>query len=197
MKSLVKLSFLVAVLCISVSAAARDRDFSLSFSNVSNKSLKFSISNSTNVSLYFYDDSNSELFSEEIKKSSSLEKSYNLNKLASGDYFLVAESEGRLEKYKITVKDSQVTVDEAPISAVSKPEYSINKNIVKLKMSDVVGNVKVTIFDTANNTYYNKENIAKNGTLDLTFDLNPANAETYIISVEKGGDSFSRMISLK
>jgi hypothetical protein len=51
MKSLVKLSFLVAVLFISVSAAARDRDFSLSFSNVSNKSLKFSISNSTNVSI--------------------------------------------------------------------------------------------------------------------------------------------------
>jgi len=197
MKSLIKLSFVVGLLLISISAAAREIDFSLSFNNVNSKSLNFNISNSKNVSLYFYDDTNSELFSEEIAKSTSKEKSYNLNNLANGNYYLVAESDSRIEKYKITVKDNQVDVDKSPVSAITKPEYTINKNVVKLKMTDVVGDVKVSIFDTANNTYYSKNNIAKGGIIDLTFDLNPANPETYIINVEKDGDSFSRMISLK
>jgi hypothetical protein len=197
MKKFIKLSFLIGVLLISGSAAARDIDFSLSFNTVNNKSINFNISNSKNVSLYFYDDSKDELFSEVISKSNSVEKSYNLDKLADGNYYLVAESDNRIEKYKITVKENQVNVDKSPVSAITKPEYTINKNMVKLKMSDVVGEVKVSVYDTANNTYYSKNNLAKDGVIDLTFDLNPNNAETYIINVEKDGDSFSRMISMK
>lgn len=197
MKNFIKLSFLIGVLLISGNIAARDVDFSLSFNTVNSKSINFNISNSKNVSLYFYDDSKDELFSEVISKSNAIEKSYNLDKLANGNYYLVAESDNRIEKYKITVNEDKVTVDQAPISAITKPEYSINKNIVKLKMSDVVGDVKVSIYDTANNAYYSKSNVAKDGLIDLTFDLNPENTETYIINVEKDGDSFSRMISMK
>ena len=64
-------------------------------------------------------------------------------------------------------------------------------------MANVIGDVRVSIYDTLNNTYYSKNNVSKDGILDLTFDLNPANADTYIINVEKDGDSFSRMITLK
>ena len=197
MKKFIKLSLLIGVLLISGSAVARDVDFSLSFNTVTNKSINFNISNSKNVSLYFYDDSKDEIFSEVISKNNTAEKSYNLDKLENGDYYLVAESDNRIEKYKITVKENIVNVDKAPISAITKPEYTVTKNVVKLQMSDVVGDVKVSVYDTANNTYYSKNNVAKDGMIDLTFDLNPQNPETYIINVEKDGDSFSRMISLK
>lgn len=197
MKKFIKLSFLIGVLLISGSAAAKEVDFSLSFNSVNSKSINFNISNSKNVSLYFYDDSKDELFSEVISKSNSVEKSYNLDKLTDGNYYLVAESDSRIEKYKITVKENQVNVDKSPVSAITKPEYTINKNVVKLQMTDVIGDVKVSVYDTANNTYYSKSNVAKDGIIDLTFDLNPENPETYIINVEKDGDSFSRMISMK
>jgi hypothetical protein len=197
MKKFIKLSLLIGVLLISGSAVARDVDFSLSFNTVTNKSINFNISNSKNVSLYFYDDSKDEIFSEVISKNNTAEKSYNLDKLENGNYYLVAESDNRIEKYKITVKENKVNVDKAPISAITKPEYTVTKNVVKLQMSDVVGDVKVSVYDTANNTYYSKNNAAKDGMIDLTFDLNPQNPETYIINVEKDGDSFSRMISLK
>lgn len=197
MKKFIKLSFLIGVLLISGSAAAKEVDFSLSFNSVNSKSINFNISNSKNVSLYFYDDSKDELFSEVISKSNSVEKSYNLDKLTDGNYYLVAESDSRIEKYKITVKENKVNVDKSPVSAITKPEYTINKNVVKLQMTDVVGDVKVSVYDTANNTYYSKSNVAKDGIIDLTFDLNPENPETYIINVEKDGDSFSRMISMK
>ncbi|UQB69511.1 T9SS type A sorting domain-containing protein [Epilithonimonas zeae] len=196
MKSILKFGFLVASIFVSTSAMAKDKDFSVSIGEVTQKTLHFEVSNAKNVSLYVYNSDRNEIFSETLK-SENVEKSYNMNGMASGTYFLVAESDAKIEKYKIVVNGDQVSLEKSPISAISKPEYTINKNVVKLKMANVVGDVKVSIYDTANNTYYAKNNVAKDGLIDLTFDLNPANPETYIINVEKDGDSFSRMISLK
>lgn len=196
MNKFIKLSFLAAVTFISVNVFGKDKDFSLSIGEVKQKTVHFGISNAKNVSIYVYNADKNELFSEKIKVETA-EKSYNMSNMAAGTYFLVAESEGKIEKYKITVDENQVLVDQAPISAMTKPAYTVDKNIVKLKMNDVVGDVRVSIYDTANNTYYSNDNAVKNGMIDLTFDLNPENAETYIISVEKGDDSFSRMITLK
>ncbi len=197
MKNILRLGFLIGALLISTSAIARDNDFSVSIGEVSQKTIHFEVSNAKNVSLYVYNTDKNEIYSEKIINSNSIEKSYNMSQMASGTYFLVAESDAKIEKYKIVVNGDQVSLEKSPISAITKPEYSINRNIVKLKMDGVVGDVKVSIYDTANNTYYSKNNVAKNGLIDLTFDLNPENPETYIINVEKDGDSFSRMISLK
>ncbi|MDP9955352.1 T9SS type A sorting domain-containing protein [Epilithonimonas hungarica] len=196
MKGILKFGFLVASIFISTSMMAKDKDFSVAIGEVSQKTLHFEVSNAKNVSLYVYNSDRNEIFSETLKNDN-VEKSYNMSGIASGTYFLVAESEAKIEKYKIVVDGENVTMEKSPVSAISKPEYIINKNVVKLQMSNVIGDVKVSVFDTANNTYYSKNNVAKNGSIDLTFDLNPANPETYIINVEKDGDSFSRMISLK
>lgn len=197
MNQLMKLSLLVGLMFFSAGVMGRDKDFSVSIGEVKQKTIRFGVSNARNVSLYIYNGDKGEVFSDKIINLDSVEKSYNMSDMASGTYYLVAESDSKIEKYKITVDEKQVLIDHSPISAITKPEYTINKNIVKLKMSDVTGNVKVSISDTANNTYYNNDHVVKNGLIDLTFDLNPANTETYIINVEKDGDNFSRMFSLK
>ncbi|WP_333853767.1 hypothetical protein [Epilithonimonas sp.] len=197
MKSILKFGFLVASIFVSTSAMAKDKDFSVSIGEVSQKTVHFEVSNAKNVSLYVYDNYKGEIYSEKIINSDSIEKSYNMSEMASGTYFLVAESDAKIEKYKIVVEGDQVFLEKSPISTLSKPEYTINKNLVKLQMANVVGDVKVSIYDTANNTYYSKNNVAKDGLIALTFDLNPETADLYIINVEKDGDSFSRMISLK
>ncbi|PZU82520.1 MAG: hypothetical protein DI529_14255 [Chryseobacterium sp.] len=198
MKNIMKLSFLIGALLISTSFSAKEGVFSISLGDVTAKTLHFEVSNAQNVSLYLYDDKKGEIYSENIGNKELVEKSYDLSNLTEGNYYLVAESPIKIEKYKVTIgKGGEIIADKTPVSAINKPEFTINKNVVKLKMSNVVGDGKVSIYDTANNTYYNEENVAKNGLVDLTFDLNPANPETYIINVEKDGDSFSRMISLK
>lgn len=197
MKNFIKLSFLAAVTLISANVFGKDKGFSLSIGEVKEQTVHFEVANAKNVSLYVYNSDKGEVYSEKIINNDSVEKSYNMSSMASGTYYLVAESDSKIEKYKITVNDKKVTVDNSPISAITKPEFTINKNMVKLQMTDVVGDVRVSIYDTANNTYYSKNNVAKDGNIDLSFDLNPENPETYIINVEKDGDSFSRMISLK
>ncbi len=197
MKNFIKLSFLAAVTLISANVFGKDKGFSLYIGEVKEQTVHFEVANAKNVSLYVYNSDKGEVYSEKIINNDSVEKSYNMSSMASGTYYLVAESDSKIEKYKITVNDKKVTVDQSPISAITKPEFTINKNMVKLQMTDVVGDVRVSIYDTANNTYYSKNNVAKDGNIDLSFDLNPENPETYIINVEKDGDSFSRMISLK
>lgn len=197
MKNFIKLSFLAAVTLISANVFGKDKGFSLSIGEVKEQTVHFEVANAKNVSLYVYNSDKGEVYSEKIINNDSVEKSYNMSSMASGTYYLVAESDSKIEKYKITVNDKKVTVDNSPISAITKPEFTINKNMVKLQMTDVIGDVRVSIYDTANNTYYSKNNVAKDGNIDLSFDLNPENPETYIINVEKDGDSFSRMISLK
>lgn len=198
MKNIMKLSLLIGAFLISTSFSAKDGVFSISLGEVTAKTLHFEVSNAQNVSLYLYDDKKGEIYSENTGNREVVEKSYDLSNLTEGNYYLVAESAIKIEKYKVTIgKDGEIVADKTPVSAINKPEYTINKNVVNLKMTNVNGDVKVSIFDTANNTYYSKDSVAKNGLIDLTFDLNPENPETYIISVEKDGDSFSRMISLK
>ena len=199
MNKLIKLSFLAGFLFLSTNIIAKDKDkdFSVAIKEVTNKTVNFELSNAKNVSIYVYNGEKGEVFSEKIISNDSVEKAYNMSDMSAGTYYLVAESESKIEKYKITVDEKNVIVDQAPVSAITKPEYTINKNIVKLQMANVIGDVRVSIYDTLNNTYYSKNNVSKDGILDLTFDLNPANADTYIINVEKDGDSFSRMITLK
>ncbi|TDX87039.1 DUF3244 domain-containing protein [Epilithonimonas xixisoli] len=197
MNKLIKLSFLAGFLFLSTNILAKDKDFSVAIKEVRNKTVNFELSNAKNVSIYVYNGERGEIFSEKIISNDSVEKAYNMSDMTAGTYYLVAESESKIEKYKITVDEKNVIVDQAPVSAITKPEYTINKNIVKLQMANVIGDVRVSIYDTLNNTYYSKNNVTKDGNLDLTFDLNPANADTYIINVEKDGDSFSRMITLK
>lgn len=198
MKNIMKLSLLIGVLFISAGFSAKDKEFSISLMDVTAKTLHFEVSNAQNVSLYLYDEKKAEIYSENIGNRELVEKSYDLSNLTEGNYYLVAESAIKIEKYKVTIdRNGEIVADKTPVSAINKPEYTINKNVVKLQMSNVVGEVKVSIYDTANNTYYSENNVAKEGFVDLTFDLNPENPETYIINVEKDGDSFSRMISLK
>ena len=199
MNKLIKLSFLAGFLFLSTNILAKDKDkdFSVAIKEVTNKTVNFELSNAKNVSIYVYNGEKGEVFSLLFISNDSVEKAYNMSDMSAGTYYLVAESESKIEKYKITVDEKNVIVDQAPVSAITKPEYTINKNIVKLQMANVIGDVRVSIYDTLNNTYYSKNNVSKDGILDLTFDLNPANADTYIINVEKDGDSFSRMITLK
>ena len=199
MNKLIKLSFLAGFLFLltNILAKDKDKDFSVAIKEVTNKTVNFELSNAKNVSIYVYNGEKGEVFSVKFISNDSVEKAYNMSDMSAGTYYLVAESESKIEKYKITVDEKNVIVDQAPVSAITKPEYTINKNIVKLQMANVIGDVRVSIYDTLNNTYYSKNNVSKDGILDLTFDLNPANADTYIINVEKAGDSFSRMITLK
>ncbi len=197
MKNLLKLSFLVGFIFISASVSGKNKDFSLSILNVASKTINFEVLTSQNVSLFVYNDKDGELFSEKINKDLNVAKSYNLENFPAGTYYLVAESDYRIERYKISISNEEVLVDKTPVSEVNKPVYFINGNKVNLHLNNLDKEAKISVTDLSNNVYYSENKKGINGELNITFDLDPATSDAYVISVEKNGDSFNKIISLK
>lgn len=197
MNNLLKISLFVVFLLTSADVMSKDRDFSVSFGNVNSKTLSFEVNNAQNISLFVYNDNEGEIYSEKIGDQNFISKSYNLETLADGTYYLVAESDYKIEKYKISIQNKNLMVEKTPVSEITKPEFTINNNIVKLNMEDMEGSVNVSVQDFSDNVYYSETKFSKDGKLSLTFKLDPKTSPNYIIAVEKNGNIFSKIIALK
>ncbi|GAA5089120.1 hypothetical protein GCM10023210_13540 [Chryseobacterium ginsengisoli] len=198
MTKILKSAFLAGFLLISASLMSKDRDFSLSFGTATAKTVNFEVLNAQNISLVIYNDNYGEVFSEKLGTENSVIKSYNLDGLASGTYYLVAESDQKIEKFKIKINaDNTLEIEKTPFSEINKPEYTISGNMVKLHLSGLKNSANITVTDFSENiVYYSATKKAVNGEIDLTFDLNLKTADKYVITVEEGGNVFNKIITL-
>lgn len=197
MNTFLKSAFLVGSLFISASVMSKDKDFSLSFKTARAKTISFEVLNGQNTSLVLYNDSYGELFSENLQSESNTTKTYDLKDLNSGTYYLVAESDQKIEKYKINISNNNtLEIEKVPFSEINKPEYSISENKVKLHLSGLKNNATISVYDFSGNVYYNATKNATDGALDMTFDLNPKISDKYIISVEEMGNVFNKTVTL-
>ena len=199
MNTFLKSTFLAGFLLISASVMSKDKDFSIALGTVNAKTINFEISNAKNVSLFVYNDIDGEIFSEKLDAENVISKSYDLKELSTGTYYLVAESDGKVEKYRINInKDNVMEVEKTPVSIINKPEYSITSNFVKLHMSDVKNPVMISVTDFSDNNYYTATKQSQNGDLNVTFDLDHNTSQNYIIRVEdSNGNVFNKIISLQ
>ncbi|MFC7347241.1 hypothetical protein ACFQO9_10975 [Chryseobacterium zhengzhouense] len=198
MKKVFQSALLIGFLSISSTAMSKEKDFSLSFGKTEAETVNFELSNAKNVSVAVYNDFYGELFSETFDNSSSVNKSYNFKDLDSGIYYLVLESQQKIEKYKITVaSDKKVMIEKTPVSEVIKPEFLVDGNKVKLLLSGLKGDAKITVSDFDNTIYYSETKSSDNGELSINFDLSKKTADHYVISVEENGKIFNKVISLR
>lgn len=198
MSTLLKAVFFAGSLLFSANVMSKDRDFSLSFGNVQDKTLNFELSNARSVSVFVYNNAHDELFFENLADGDHVTKTYDFQNFTTGTYYLVAESEVKIEKYRIKISaDNVMEVEKAPVSAVHKPEYTISGHMAKLHMSDVKGTVSISVSDLSNTTYYTSSRKSEDGKVDITFDLDPKTADQYIIRVEENGNVFNKIISLR
>ena len=198
MKSLLKSILLTGSLLISGSFMSKDKDFSLSIGAITSTTLNFEVMNAENISLSIYSDKSGEVFSEKIEAANTVIKSYDLRTLEMGTYYLIAESDNKVEKYKISIDyQNKVSIDKKPVSQIKKPSYTISENSVNLVMESLQNPATVSVSDFAGNVYYNEIKNTEGGNPSLIFKLNPLIADKYIISVEEGGNIFTKIISLK
>jgi len=198
MKKVLQSVLMIGFLSISVSAMSKEKDFSLSFGKNEAETVTFEVANAKNVSVTIYSDVDGELLSEDLNSDKNVAKSYNFKDLDSGIYYLIVESDLKIEKYKINVDaDKKVLIEEKPVAEIVKPEFSVNGNKAKLHFSGLKNSVKITVSDFSDTVYYHSTKSATDGELDLTFDLNPNTADNYIITVEQGGKVFNKVINLR
>ncbi|WP_223598807.1 hypothetical protein [Chryseobacterium sp. GVT01B] len=198
MSTLLKAVFFAGTLLFSANVMSKDRDFSLSFGSIQAKTLNFELSNAKSVSVFVYNNAHDEIFSENLADGDHVMKTYDFQSFAPGTYYLVAESEIKIEKYRIKISNGNaMEVEKTPVSAVNKPQYTISGHIAKLHMSDVKGPVSISVSDLSNTNYYTSKRKYADGKVDITFDLDPKTADQYIIQVEENGNVFNKMISLR
>jgi hypothetical protein len=198
MNTFLKTGILLGFSLMSASLMSKDRDFSVSVGNITAKTVHFEVSNAKNISLFIYNDTEGELYSENLDTEGSITKSYDLQALSPGTYYLVAESESKIEKYRINIgKNNSVSMEKTPVTSISKPEFTISGHMAKLTMADVKFPVHISVSDASNTVYYTGSKTASNGAINLTFDLDPQTSDTYVIKVEQAGTVFNKIISFK
>lgn len=197
MSKLLQSTLFAGFLLISANLMSKDRDFSLSFGTATAKTVNFEILNAENISIMIYNDTFGEVFSEKLGQKNSVTKSYNLDNLSPGMYYLIAESDQKIEKFRLKINiNNTLEIEKTPFSEISKPEYTVSGNKVKLHLSGLESNATISVTDLENNIYYSAIKTAVNGEINLTFDLNLKTADKYIITVEEGDNVFNKIIAL-
>ncbi len=181
-----------------MSAMSKEKDFSLSFGKTEAETVSFEVFNAKNVSIAIYSDKYGELLFEDLNSEKSVIKSYNFKDLDSGVYYLIVESDQKIQKYKINVDaDKKPLIEKEPVSEIIKPEFLINGNMVKLHLSGLKNTARISVTDFNETIYYDATKSATNGEIELTFDFSKKTADTYIITVEENDHVFNKIISLK
>lgn len=196
MKNLLKIGFVAGFTFFSTLAFAKDNDNLVSLETVTTSTINVGLENAKNVSLYVYSENEGEIYSEEINKTV-YNKDFNFKNLASGTYYLVAESDFKVEKYKIIIKNGEVLLDKTPVEQLDKPEYNVEGNVVNLRMNNLKGKVKISVYDLSDYVYYNEVQAPEDGKLNINFDLNPEASDVYVIRVEKNGEVYKQTFYVK
>ena len=197
MKNLLKIGFVAGFTLFSTLVFAGNNDNLISLKTGASSTINIELANAKSVSLYVYNSTDSEIYSEDIKSSGKIIKAYNFKNMPSGNYYLVAESDFKVEKYKIIVFNGNVSVEKAPIEEMYKPEYNVDGNHVSLRINDLKDKVKISVYDLSDYVYYDVVQAPEDGKLNIKFDLNPEVANAYVIRIEKDGEVFKQTFFVK
>ncbi len=128
MKKILKLSFVLIVVLLAISTRATGVKHSKNVKVSAKKMVTFALKDENKATVSMYDANNKLLHTENIytlnlnplKSDNKIVKSYDLNPLADGVYYLVAESKSKVVKYEILVANETATIMSDPYSETSK-----------------------------------------------------------------------------
>lgn len=128
MKKIVKLSFVLMVVLIAMNTHATGVKVSKNEKASSKKMVTFAVNDINKANVSMYDANNKLLHTENVytlnlnplKSGSKIVKTYDLNPLADGVYYLVADSKTKTVKYEILVVNETATIMSDPLSEVNK-----------------------------------------------------------------------------
>lgn len=128
MKNILKFSLLLVVTMTSMSSYAIDGDFLLNVKKGKGNEISFSMNEIKKVNVSIYDDEKNLIFTEIAKGEKGILRTYNLDELPAGTYYLVVENELKSVKHEIIIAEEKSILTTKVISEVYKPAMK-NKNI--------------------------------------------------------------------
>jgi hypothetical protein len=197
MKKILKFSLVVAALLAVLNVSALGNDFSLDVKKGQGKKVTFVLNEVYKVELSIVDSDNKLIHSENINSKGSVNRTYDLNALPEGSYFLVAESDTKISKYEISVIGQTAILASNAFKETYKPML-VNKNgLVSLSIFNVYQDpVSIKIYNAADEVVYISSLIEEQH-ISKYFDIKNLANEEYSFVMSYSDKVFVEKISAK
>jgi hypothetical protein len=197
MIKILRFSLVVAALLTVLNVSALGNDFSLVVKKVQGKKVTFVLNEVSKVELSIFDLDNKLIHSENINSKESVNRTYDLNALPEGTYFLVAESDTKISKYEIAVIGKTAILTSNAVKETYKPML-LNKNgLVSVSIFNVYQNpVSIKVYNAADEVVYTSPLIEEQY-ISKYFDIKNVDNEEYTFVMSYADKVFVKKVSAK
>ena len=197
MKKIFKISLVMVGLISTLNANAENPKLLLDLKKANGKKVSLTLKEMKKVKLSIYDGNNDVIFNENVN-GPNLARTYDLSSLPEGDYFIKAQSDAKISKYKIEVKGKNAFLTSESFSEVLVPSFDYNLESKKVTINHLNQKdnspITIDIYDDNNDLVYTKTSSVNE--FVKTYDLNKlfSNKCTFIVNYK--GEIFEKTISL-
>ena len=197
MKKIFKISLVMVGLISTLNANAENPKLLLDLKKANGKKVSLTLKEMKKVKLSIYDGNNDLIFNENVN-GPNLARTYDLSSLPEGDYFIKAQSDAKISKYKIEVKGKNAFLTSESFSEVLVPSFDYNLESKKVTINHLNQKdnspITIDIYDDNNDLVYTKTSSVNE--FVKTYDLNKlfSNKCTFIVNYK--GEIFEKTISL-
>lgn len=194
MKNLKKFAAAMVMLA-TVATYANENDFNVKAKEGAGKAISFTMNDTQDVHVSLYSKETGEIFDETLKsKNGKVNRTYDLNALPQGTYFLESETATKVARYQITVEGAKAVVSEE-VTEIVKPVVLNNKGIVTVSINSVAAPVEIKVYDEANNEVYaekfNSAEVAKR------FDISKTGSKNFTLVMSYNDKQFVQTVAAR
>lgn len=195
MKKISKFSLMLGVTLLTMNVHAGTVDFSLDVKKEQGKKVTFAINKINKMDLSIYDAEDKLIHSEYVNSKNNTNRTYDLNALPEGIYFLEAESETKISRYEISVVGATASLSTGAISEVYKPTFYNRNGLVWVNLLNPDESpVTIKIYDNEYNEVYQSALLVGQNVTKI-FDINNFQNEAYTIVVTDNDKTFTKTFS--
>jgi len=127
MKTILKLSLALVVVMTTINTYAKDGDFLLYVKKGNEKEIRFSLNGIKKINLAVYDNQNNLIYSENALGKDGILRTYSLEELPTGTYFLELENNVKKVRYEIIVTNKVASLSNRAVTEVYKENFNNKK----------------------------------------------------------------------
>ena len=195
MKTILKFRLVLAVVLTAVGAHAGNADFYLHVKKEQGKTIRFTLNDVKQSNLSIIDADEKVVYTENAAGKEGVTRSYNLNELPTGTYFLEVETSAKIARYEIKVSDKAAVLSKKAIRETYKPVLKADKGFVTLNIANTEKSaVGVKIYDSNENEVYS-ETLKNASSVNKRFDVSNLNGDNYTFVMTYDNKSFVESVA--
>lgn len=192
MKKILKFSLVLVVVLTTMNVHAGDLDFTLYVKKEQGKKVTFALDKMNKIDLSIYDAEGKMIHSEKVDSPRKIKRTYDLKALPEGTYFLDAESDSKISRYKISVVGETASLSANAISEVFKPVFVNRKGLIWVGLLNLDKSpVNIKVYDKENNEVYDSDVILDQD-VKKVFNINEVNDEEYTFVMTYKDKTYSK-----